>query len=141
MAKDVVTNIIMQFRSCLPREYQIFVELVEMLPGRPDSPVAPFVSLVLNINVATLAHRDAKDKLLCLVLAVGHFSGGGLVLREPGLVVELRHGDFVCFPSGDTTHFNLEYVGERASLVMHTDGGFDKWKVDRNGWRDNPFFY
>ena len=85
MAKDVVANIIMQFRSCLPQEYQIFVELVEMLPGRPDSPVAPFVSLVLNINVATLAHCDAKDKLLCLVLAVGHFSGGGLVLREPGV--------------------------------------------------------
>jgi hypothetical protein len=117
------------------------VELVEMLPGKPDSPVAPFLSLVININVATLAHRDAKDKLLCLVLAVGRFSGGGLVLKEQGLVVELGHGDFVVFTSGDTTHFNLEYVGERASLVLHTDGGFDKWKDDRNGWRDHAFFH
>src|ERR1700761_9395631 len=105
----------MQFQSHLPEEYEVLVELVEMLPGKPDSPVAPFLSLVININVATLAHRDAKDKLLCLVLAVGCFSGGGLVLKEQGLVVELGHGDFVVFTSGDTTHFNLEYVGERAS--------------------------
>jgi hypothetical protein len=55
----------------LPDDYEILVELVEILPGKPDSPVAPFLSLVVNINVSTLAHRDAKDKLLCLVLAVG----------------------------------------------------------------------
>ena len=65
-----------------------------MLPGKPDLPVAPFLSLVINVNVTTLAHRDAKDKLLCLVLAVGNFTSGELVLYEQGLVLELRNGDF-----------------------------------------------
>jgi len=125
----------------LPEEYKALVELVELLPGKPDSPVAPFLSLVININVATLGHQDTKDKLLCLVLAVGRFTGGGLVLKEQGLVVELRHGDFIAFTSADTTHFNLEYVGERCLLVLHTDRGFDKWKEGHNGWGDHSFFY
>ncbi|KAG1752118.1 hypothetical protein EDB19DRAFT_1618696, partial [Suillus lakei] len=106
---DVFEWIETVFWACLPKEYKALVELVELLPGKPDSPVAPFLSLVININVATLGHRDAKDKLLCLVLAVGHFTGGGIVLKEQGLVVELRHGDFIAFTSADTTHFNLEY--------------------------------
>ncbi|KAG2035959.1 hypothetical protein BDR03DRAFT_1012081 [Suillus americanus] len=138
---DVFEWIKTVFRACLPKEYKALVELVELLPGKPDSPVAPFLSLVININVATLAHRDAKDKLLCLVLAVGHFTGGGIVLKEQGLVVELRHSDFIAFTSADTTHFNLEYVGERASLVVHIDGGFDKWKEGHNGWEDHSFFH
>jgi hypothetical protein len=125
----------------LPQEYNVLIKLVEILPGKPDSPVAPFLSLVININVATLGHRDAKDKLLCLVLAVGRFTGGGLVMKEQGLVVDLEHGDFAVFASGDTTHFNLNYVGERVSLVLHTDGGFDRWENGRNGWGKHPFFH
>ncbi|KAG2743026.1 hypothetical protein P692DRAFT_20747787, partial [Suillus brevipes Sb2] len=66
------------------------------------------------------------------VLAVGEFTGGGLVMREQGLVAELRNGDFVIFSLGETTHFNLDYLGRRASLVMHTDGRFKTWKKDHN---------
>jgi len=84
----------------LPQEYNILIKLVEILPGKPDSPVTPFLSLIININVATLRHRDAKAKLLCLVLAVGHFTGGELVMKEQGLVLDLEHGDFAVFASG-----------------------------------------
>ncbi|KAG1842730.1 hypothetical protein F4604DRAFT_1597257 [Suillus subluteus] len=107
----------------LPDEYKVLVKLVDILPNAEGSPVRPFLSLVVNINVCTVAHRDAKDFELCLVLAVGEFTGGGLVMREQGLVAELRNGDFALFRSGETTHFNLDYLGRRASLVMHTDGG------------------
>ena len=48
----------------------------EVLPGNVFSPVHPFLSLVINLNVATLAHRDRQDKELCVVLAVGDFDGG-----------------------------------------------------------------
>ena len=82
-----------------------------------------------------------EDKLLCLVLAVGRFTGGGLVMKEQGLVLDLEHGDFAVFASGDTTHFNLNYVGERVSLVLHTDGGFDRWENGQNGWGKHPFFH
>ena len=49
----------------------------------------PFVSLVVNINIRTEVQRDKWDKTLCLVLVVGDFSGGGLVLEEQGLILEL----------------------------------------------------
>ncbi|KAJ8583716.1 hypothetical protein M405DRAFT_716847, partial [Rhizopogon salebrosus TDB-379] len=94
--------------SCLVG-FRLLVELVEILPGKPDSPVSPFLSLVLNANVSTLAHLDGKDFVLCLVLAIGKFLGGRLVLGKQGPVVEARNGDFLAFCSESTTHFNLKY--------------------------------
>jgi predicted membrane-bound spermidine synthase len=118
----------------------VLAELVDILPNAEESPVKPFLSLVVNINVCTVAHRDAKDFRLCLVLPIGNFMGGGLVMREQGVVVEMRNGDFACFRSAETTHFNLDYLGERASLVLHSDGEFQKWKDNRNGWSNHGYF-
>jgi hypothetical protein len=101
------------------------VELVELLPGQAESPIRLFLSLVLNINVHTEGHRDSKNKEFCLVLPIGQFKGGALVLYEQRLVVELRSGNFVFFRSSKSTHFNLSYEGQMASMVFHTDEGFD----------------
>ncbi|KAG0693972.1 hypothetical protein DFH29DRAFT_774814, partial [Suillus ampliporus] len=95
----------------LPEEYEVLVELGQNLPGGECSPVAPFLSLVINLNVTTQAHRDRFDKILCLVLPIGTFTGGALVMFEQGLVLELSCGDCVIFHSADTTHFNLHYEG------------------------------
>lgn len=113
----------------------------EVLPGNASSLVHPFLSLVVNLNVATLAHRDKQDKSLCVVLAVGEFEGGELCLYEPGLALPLRNGDFVAFPSSRVTHFNLHFTGRRASIVLHTDKEIDRWtKEGRNGWAGNAHF-
>ncbi|KAG2751870.1 hypothetical protein P692DRAFT_20726310, partial [Suillus brevipes Sb2] len=127
-------------KECLPNEYEVLVKLCQDLPGGETSPVSPFLSLVINLNVCTIAHRDKYDKDLCLVLPLGEFSGGALAMFEQGLVVELRSGDFVIFRSPETTHFNLRYKGRRASFVCHTDKGFDMWKDERNGWGTNIHF-
>jgi hypothetical protein len=82
---------------------------VELLPRKPGSPVALFLSLVVNINVCTLGHRDGKDLVYCLVLPLGDFSGGTLAVKEQGFVVGLHSGDFMIFMSTDTTHFNFDY--------------------------------
>lgn len=95
---------------------------------------------MINLNVATAAHRDNKDESVCLVLAIGDFVGGELVLYEPGLVIPLRHGDFVLFPSCELTHFNLHYKGRRASIVLHTDRAMVRWQTIRNGWSKNVKF-
>ena len=81
----------------LPDDYEALLRIADSLPEHVMSPVMPFVSLVVNINVRTEAHRDKWDKTLCLVLAVGDFSGGGLVLEEQGLILELQSGDFAVF--------------------------------------------
>lgn len=109
---------VIQISCHLSDEYKVLVKLVDILPNTKGSPVRPFLSLVVNINMYMVAHRDAKDFELCLVLAVGEFTGGGLVMREQELVAKLRNRDFAIFRSGETTHFNLDYLGRRASLVM-----------------------
>ena len=126
----------------LPDEYRHLEAIASILPDGNTSPVHPFVGLVINLNAVTRAHRDSKDDTMCLVLALGDFEGGDLCLYEPGLVVPLRPGHFIIFPSARITHFNIHYSGCRASIVLHTDGEIDKWTHgQRNGWEDNVYFH
>lgn len=121
----------------LQEEFEMLMEIASSLPGNCASPIAPFVSLVINVNVCTKAHRDVFDRHLCLVIPVGHFEGGALCLLENGLVLELRPGDVALFRSSEVTHFNLNYKGARASLVFQTDREFAAWVKNNNGWVDN----
>ncbi|KAI6038319.1 hypothetical protein EDC04DRAFT_2570227 [Pisolithus marmoratus] len=138
--RDVFAWIGSMLQVHLPEaEYEALAQVAESLPGNAVSAVEPFVSLVVNINVRTEAHRDQFDKNLCLALAIGDFSGSGLVLHEQGLVLELQNGDFAVFRSSETTHFNLNYVGRRATFVMQTDAEFDKWTGEQNGWGHSDY--
>lgn len=121
----------------LQDEFEMLMEVAHVLPGNCSTPVTPFISLVININVRTKAHRDSSDRHLCLVIPVGNFEGGALCLLENGLVLELRSGDVALFRSSEVTHFNLDYRGTRASLVFQTDKEFAAWVRDHNGWVDN----
>jgi len=94
---------------------------------------------VLNINVVTQSYCDPKDLRVCLVLVIGQHMGGELCLFEPGLVLRLRNGDMVLFPSGHITHFNLHYKGLRASLVLHSDGAGKAWADNRNKWMGHEY--
>lgn len=94
----------------------------------------PFIGLVININASSRTHRDGMDHNFCLVLPIGSFTGGALVMLETGLVLHIRQGDIAVFRSGDITHFNLVYQGRRASIVLHSDKKMMNWLRDRNGW-------
>jgi hypothetical protein len=59
---------------------------------------------------------------------------------EPGLVLELRSGDMIIFPSTQVTHFNAHFSGYRVSFVLHTDKGGASWVKDFNGWMGNTNF-
>ena len=109
------------------------------LPGNCTSPVLPFLGLVINLNVNTKGHRDPWDKDFCLVMPIGDFQGGALALKESGLVLELTSGDFTMFHSADLTHFNLHYMGRRASIILHSDGAMAEWVNNRNGWGGNTY--
>ena len=64
----------------------------------------------------------------------GDFDEGELVLFEAGLVVDMKEGIVVGFPSFDLTHFNLHFRGFRGSIVLQSDKNGDSWIEDRNGW-------
>ncbi|EPS99838.1 hypothetical protein FOMPIDRAFT_1082463, partial [Fomitopsis schrenkii] len=98
-----------KLQELLPETYERLDAYARILPGNEQPVGAPFLGLVVNVNVVTAAHRDSKDEGVCLVLVVGDFLGGELVLYEPGLVLPLLNGDFTIFPSCELTHFNLHY--------------------------------
>jgi hypothetical protein len=112
----------------------------DILPLGETLPVHPFTGFVININVATTVHWDAKDKEICLVFQFSESTGGELCLVEPGLKIRLRNGDGVVFLSHKTSHFNCHFVGERISFVFQTDGSMDDWVRNRNDWEHNIHF-
>lgn len=129
-----------QFKTHLPEQYEVLEINAEIIPGGNRTPVHPFLGFVININVATKAHRDATDFQGCLVMVISkNLVGGDLVLVEPGIVIPLNNGDFIIFPSCDITHFNLHYKGWRASFVFQTDKRIQTWACGFNGWGANSF--
>lgn len=88
------------------------------------------------MNACSDAHLDAFDLLKrCVVIPfMKDCEGGGLVLHEGRLVLDMHSGDVVLFLSGRFTHFNLHYKGVRGSLVFHTDSMSKQWVEDRNKW-------
>lgn len=134
----------------LPEVYHSLKEFVDQLPANDDNAAYPFAGLVVNLNVSTRAHRDRNDKDICLVIPISDCSGGGLILVEPGLILELENGDGTLFKSSRITHCNEHFVGLRGSLVFHTDIASDTWTVGRhiddgpsipnNGWSNNKHF-
>ncbi|EPS99688.1 hypothetical protein FOMPIDRAFT_1124104 [Fomitopsis schrenkii] len=122
-------------------EFKRTMPAADILPGNANTVAYPFLSVVVNLNVATSGHRNLMDNSLCLVFPIGDFEGGELCLYEAGIVLSLGNGDGVAFPSCSITHFNLHYVGTRASLVLHTDRAIDQWTYnERNGWANAMFF-
>ena len=50
-----------QMETYLQEEFELLMEVASVLPSNCSSPVAPFISLVVNVNVRTKAHRDSLD--------------------------------------------------------------------------------
>jgi hypothetical protein len=123
-----------------PEMYSRLEAYITELPGNQHTPAYPFSGYVINVNVVTMAHRDGKDEIGCVLIVVGEHKGGELVLVEPGLVLELKNGDVLIFPSGRITHYNLHYEGTRASLVLHSDREGFGYAKDANGWKGNVYY-
>lgn len=114
---------------------------IDIIPLHDQSLASPFPCLVLNFNVVTILHKDQGDYRGCIVVVLGQHTGGELCLAEPRLVLQLKHGDWVVFPSQDISHFNLHYKGRRASLVMHSDKSGLSYQKDGNGWDGNKYYF
>jgi hypothetical protein len=124
----------------LPDTFHALSEAADSLPGNEQLAAYPFSGLVLNFNGATRIHRDWDDKDICVVIVTSNCTGGSLVLKELGLVLDLKNGDMVTFRSAKLSHFNLHFRGLRASLVLHSDRSLDSWVKNRNNWEQNRYF-
>jgi len=86
-------------QNVLPTNFKDLGNLVEKLPLNEWAPAYPWSGIVVNVNIATHAHRDKADEQVCMVLTISECEGGALILHEVGIVVESRSGDAVVFPS------------------------------------------
>ncbi|KAJ7792854.1 hypothetical protein B0H14DRAFT_2928965 [Mycena olivaceomarginata] len=120
-----------------PEGYAEIKVFASKLPLNERSMAFPFGGFVINVCACTFGHRDKLDKLFCVVIPFGSWTGGELCMFEPGFVFRLHAWDMVLFPSCDVTHFNLHFEGIRMSLVLHSDKYGDQWVRHGNGWVQN----
>src|ERR1700733_7544572 len=133
---DDICNYVHQIISThCPSEYKEIKAFVDVLPLNHYPKTYPFASFVINIQGSTMAHKDPKDKIWCVTIPFGNYSGGGLVLHEAGVVIERAVGDVMIFPSSHLTHFNLDFEGVRGSIILFSDKHGDDWVRFRNGWK------
>ncbi|KAJ4468638.1 hypothetical protein C8J55DRAFT_492320 [Lentinula edodes] len=59
-----------------PDMFQEILATADLLPLNDTSPASPFTSIVVNINVGTLAHRDKNDGYACICVTIGNPKGG-----------------------------------------------------------------
>lgn len=126
-----------KLKRIFPEEYEKMRSYIEVLPMKPEVHGDPFTGIILNVGVATDAHRDPGDKGPCAVFSLGEYRGAELVLEELGLVIDHKPGSVVFFASKDLTHFNMHYDGVRGSVVLAHDSQGDRWLKDWNHW--GPF--
>jgi hypothetical protein len=117
-------------------EYIEIKAFVDVLPLNHYPRTYPFASYVINVQGATAGHKDMRDKIWCVTIPFGDYSGGSLALYEAGVVVEKGVGDVIIFPSSLFTHFNLDFEGIRCSLILFSDRHGDDWAEGRNGWNE-----
>jgi hypothetical protein len=132
--EDICKIVCEVLRKHLPSSFNQLRIFCEILPLSHRPATYPFPGYVLNIQVCTEAHVDVNDTEVCIVVPFGQYEGGELVLHEAGLVLELKEGDILVFPSHRLTHFNLHFTGIRGSVVMHSDKEVKSWNANRNGW-------
>lgn len=128
--------LLVQIREYYPDATVRFDDYINSMPHGDCPLTAPFTGLVINMQSASLGHRDEMDDTICAVITFGDYSDGDIVFYELGLVVSTRPGDAVIFLSSDITHFNLHFRGRRGSLVLHVDSAFRKQAKDTNGWKE-----
>ena len=84
-------------------------------------------------------HLDHHDDIACLVLPLGVFKGGALVLKDAGLVAPLCSGQAGVFCSARSPHGNMPYEGYRFSLVFHSDRSGRGWAENTHGWGNSKW--
>ncbi|KAJ7508001.1 hypothetical protein B0H11DRAFT_2218000 [Mycena galericulata] len=127
----ITTFIEFHLVKLLPKEHASIKVYATRLPLHERSHAHPFGGFVFNVRVSTRGHRDSGDKLFCVVLPFGSWTGGEVGMFEPGFLFRPRAWDGIIFPSCNITHFNMNFNGIRLSLVLHSDKYGDRWKMKK----------
>ncbi|UZO25353.1 uncharacterized protein OCT59_017619 [Rhizophagus irregularis] len=86
-----------------------------------------FPTIAINFNVISNYHWDSNDDPngLCFLVALGDFEGGELCFPQLQILVKLKPGQIVAFPSYLLLHGNLPIIrGIRFSIVYFVHVNF-----------------
>jgi hypothetical protein len=97
--EDICRVVCELLRKHLPGVYDHLWVFCEILPLNWCPATYPFPGFVLNLGVCTKAHVDANDNKICVIIPFRPHKGGELVLYKAGLVLDLKEGDILIFPS------------------------------------------
>jgi hypothetical protein len=135
--QDICGFVSSLIKKHLPEIHSQLSVFCEILPLNSRPSTYPFPGCIINLLVATEAHWDSGDDIVCVVIPFGEFKDAELVLMEARTMVDIQEGDVFIFPSFQLTHFNMAFKGVRGSIVMHSDKDAKRWRTDRNGWQNH----
>ena len=90
-------------------------------------PFGIFPMMAINFNTISDYHWDKMDEAnsLCIIVPLGDFEGGELHFPQLKIVVKLKSGQAIAFPSRLLLHGNFSITkGIRYSLVYYVHAGF-----------------
>ena len=115
------------------RYYEHYYAKLNKLTWGPfaPKPFGIFPTIAINFNVISKYHWDSNDNSdgLCFLIPLGDFEGGELVFPQLQIVVKLKPGQIVAFPSCLLLHGNLPITkGIRFSIVYFVHESFFLWE-------------
>jgi hypothetical protein len=115
--------------------YEHYYTKLSKLTWGPFAPRAfgIFPTIAINFNAASNYHWDGNDEPngLCFLVALGDFEGGELCFPQLEIVVKLKPGQVVAFPSYLLLHGNLTITkGIRFSIVYFVHQRFFQYPTN-----------
>ena len=83
----------------IPQQHHELETIACGLPLYDTSVAYPFTGFVFNVQSRADGHVDANDRGIYLVIPIGEFEHGELVLEELGVVLGLQSGEAIAFLS------------------------------------------
>ena len=118
-ALQPISNSVNRFVNKYYEHYYTKLSKLMLGPFVPRS-FGIFPTITINFNVISNYHWDINDapEGLCFLVALGNFEGGELCFPQLQIVVKLKPGQVVAFPSYLLLHGNLPITrGIRFSIV------------------------
>ena len=128
----LLSDSVNQFVQEYYEDYYVKLKKLDWEPFAPRS-FGVFPMIAINFNAISGYHWDDKDdpNSLCFLIALGEFEGGELYFPQLNIIVKLRPGQIVAFPSRLLLHRNFIVIkGIRFSIVYYVHSGF--FKLSRN---------
>jgi hypothetical protein len=131
-ALQPISNSVNRFVNKYYEHYYTKLSKLSLGPFVPR-PFGIFPAIVINFNIISNYHWDSNDDPngLCFLIALGDFEGGELCFPQLQILVKLKPGQVVAFPSYLLLHGNLPILnGIRFSIVYFVHKFFLSKKFD-----------